>query len=293
MNKQENTGLTVKKQQGLQVISPVQSDNKIVIALQTLRIYEATDKQIVSYLSPAIEKARFDLGLKTDNINSKDNLLFIDSILRDLKDHFGAMTIGEIPIAVYNFSRGHYHAPDKDVFLTPGALSKGFKAYTNEPKRMQAKQELLMLQAPTEEELTPDPEAVEKERIRLIVNAFDVFYKTGTYDDHFNVIYKSIEVYKPIPFNIDKKKEIVEKARQFLIAENKSQSADIHERNKKKINLKVLELITMKDIPISEAMKQMKETLKIQAQKFALIEFFKQLQKENKHIRSFLEIIKS
>lgn len=292
MKDKENTGLTITQPAGaLQVVIPVQSNNQIVLALQTLRIYEATDKQIVTYLSPAIEKARLDLGLKTDFIKKEDNKLFIDSVLKDLKTTFKQMTIGEIPIAVYNFTRGKYHAPGKDVFLTIAALSNGFKAYCEDQTRMQAKQELLMLQAPTEDELTPTPEQVEERRIATIVNAFEVFQRTGIYEDHFNYVYDAIEKYQEIPFDKERKKLIAENARQHLIKENKGQAADKHDKKRKLMNVKLLELVIVKDVPMTEALQAMKVALKAQAKKMALIEFFKDLDKQNHHIKHFLKLI--
>ncbi len=275
----------------LQVIIPARSNNAIVLALQTLRIYEATDKEIVTYLSPAIEKARLDLGLKTDNIVKADNKLFIDSILKDLKTQFSAMTIGEIPIAVYNFTRGKYHAPGKDVFLTIAALSNGFRGYTQDQTRLQAKQELLMLTAPTEDELTPTPEQVEERRIATIVNAFEVFEQTGLYEDHFNYVYDAIEIYQKIPFDVKQKTEIAEEARQFLIKENKGQAADRYDKRKKAMNLKLLELIIVKDVPITEAINLMRVSVKTQAKKIALLRFFKSLCEKNQHIKHYLKLV--
>lgn len=276
---------------GLQVVASVQSNNAIVLALQTLRIYEATDKEIVTYLSPAIEKARLDLGLKTDNIVKADNKLFIDSVLKDLKTQFSAMTVGEIPIAVYNFTRGKYHAPGKDVFLTIAALSNGFRGYMQDQTRLQAKQELLMLTAPTEDELTPTPEQVEERRIATIVNAFEVFKQTGLYEDHFNYVYDAVEKYQEIPFDIERKKKIAEEARQFLIKQNKGQAADKHDKKKKAMNVKLLELVIVKDVPMTEALQAMKTALRSQAKKMALIEFFKDLDKKNEHIKHYLKLI--
>lgn len=294
MSKDQNTELKIISTESteMQVMPIIESNNEIVLALQTLRIYEARDKQIVAYLSPAIEKARLDLGLKTTGISTADNKLFVDAVLKDLKTQFSAMTIGEIPIAIYNFTRGKYHAPGKDVFLTIAALSNGFRAYTQDTTRLQAKQELLMLTAPTEEELEPKPDEVEARRVAIISNAFEVFKQTGIYEDHFNYVYDAIEShYSLIPFDLEQKKRIAEEARQFLIKQNKAQAADKYDKREKSLKLKLLELVIVKDVPMTEALIKLKTELKTQAKKIALIEFFKALDKKNKHIKHFLNLI--
>lgn len=244
----------------------IKSDNALVMALQGKQIGNCSKLEIVAVLSPALEKARFDLGNKIDASAEakKDNIIFLDSVLKDITLFCKFITLDEIPTILHNGSRAKYDEPGK-VFVTVSNVVRWFMSYMTEQTRIDARRELERLKNPPP--APPTPEELEEIRVAMIDKAFTTYKSTRVYVDYGNSVYDAIEKYKPIPLTVERKKEIATKARLFLIAEANRPAKNVFEQKR---NREFVEAV-------SNGYTQAKEQIRIQAKKFALLAFFDDL----------------
>lgn len=273
-SKQNEVAVVSNKSQAVATIKKeiVQSDNRLVMAVQTFRVSEVkADKPVVAVLSAAIEKARLDLGLRTETITTKDNLIFVQSVIDDIRRNCPGLHVGEIPEVIYQFTRGKF-SDGKQVFLTVANLCNAFVKWTNSKERHEAKTELaLMLEPPPVE---PTEEEIEATRLRIIKEAYETYKRTGNYDDSMNYVYESIEKYKQIPFTKDVKTGFMKKAETNLF-ELCQTATSIKDRMRKKEFLQQL----------ADGKKQ--EAVVVEAKKLALLEFFRLMSSKQKELSAF------
>lgn len=268
----------------------------LIAAVQSDRVALAKNKPVAALISEAVEKARFDLGLRTHEISDEDNEMFISNLLDDLRLNFPAIGIQEIPIVIYNFTRGKYTPNDRQIFLTVSNLHLAFKAHMSDMKRQQAKAAALLLAPPAEETKTePTPEQVETQRIEMIVNAFEKYKAKGHYDDISNFVYTAIELYKKIPFNKQQKDAFLELARKNLKKDNSRTSNTIEERKVKKAFIQILSVNTAEDVEsldddVKKRAQMVYKALVAEAKVLALNAFFKDLKEFDADILEFLEL---
>lgn len=267
----------------------------LIAAVQSERIAVVKNKDVVALISEAVEKARFDLGLRSAEITDEDNDLFVSSLLADLRLNFPALGVDEIKIVIYNFVRGKYTPADRQIFLTVANLNKAFEVHMNDMKRQQAKAAALLALPPPEEKTAPTPEEVERQRIEIIVSAFEKFKLKGYYYDASNFVYTAIELYKKIPFDKKRKDGFLNEARVKLKTDNSRTSNTTEERKVKKAFIQILSVNTAEEADLLEdGIKQRAQmvyrALVSEAKNIALNAFFGDLKEFDADILEFLEL---
>lgn len=191
----------------------IPSNNPMIVALQAKRIRDLDDFQIVSQLSEAILKARFDLGLRTDGTTSEDKHFFLDSVLVALKESFSMLTMPEVKLAVNNFTMGNY-TPDGKVFLSVSALCQAFARYMSDQNRQEAKKQLERLREPEPDQ----PTEQEKQALRIenVKKAWQDFKKNGNYEDVGNAVFTTLNRLKLFPYQEARRQMFKEQAKRNL-----------------------------------------------------------------------------
>lgn len=229
-----------------------QSSNPIVMALQGKLISDSTDFDVVSVLSDCVDKARFDIGTRIENISEEDNEKYIESVLADIRTFFYTLTLEQIPMIFHRGTRGKFDNNERIMHLPPVTVSKWFAAWMLSAERLEAQKELEALRTP------PPVVKTEEEKIEMrytwITEAYDKYKQDGTFDDFANVVYEAIEKFKAIPFDAERKKKIADRARAKLI-EGLEKPGGLQQPNKDRILLKELKEGRGKDAIRAEAKK--------------------------------------
>lgn len=242
-----------------------QSDNIYMMALQGTPCKVLTDKEVVTVLSIALDKARADCNYKIDNTpeGKKENRDNIASLLNDIRLFFKTLTDEELKLCIYFGSRAKYDEAGK-VFISVANVSRWLATYMMCKERNDARRTLQAILNPPPVKVIPTPEELEKERVIIITNAYEAYKNTGTFNDVLNMVYDAIEKYKKVPFDDIRKRQIAKRAKDHLI--NKG---DIKHPN----NLSSYD----------------KDLIRVQAKKFALVEFFNDIAEVDEDILHFIK----
>lgn len=175
-------------------------------AFNSKMVKDCTDKEILHVLNDIVTKAIFEGGF--GGKGEVDSLMIITALLPDCKLFFKTLTLDELKLAANRGVRGIYG----DMFgVSVASLSKVFNGYMGDMKRQEAKRVLIEASAPKVE---APKEVSETEWVRLSIEAFNKFKKSGVYEDWGNIIYLLLERKGLLNYSNERKaeiKQIVEK----------------------------------------------------------------------------------
>ncbi len=170
-------------------------------ALNSKKVVDCVDSEIMMSISAGVAKAIFDLGHQAKDVTEYQQMC--NSIFIKVRRRFGMLTLDEIKLACEYGSEGAYG----DVMgVNVVQVTKWLQAFVADLRRIKAKKELLASQEskPEQKQLT------ESDYTNLALSAFDKYKETGYYNDYGNIIYNFLERSGIINFCDQRKKEIKE-----------------------------------------------------------------------------------
>lgn len=186
-----------------QVLTDALTNSKMVCECEPIEVDVA--------LSAIIEKSIFYLGLNT---KADDRDYIKELVLADVLRRFPRLTVDEIVAYIDNGAHGRYGevrglAP-KDIFswIVAGSTSQ---------ERKEVAAEIAKLAEPA-----PEPTEAQKEQTAWnnLVNAWLVFKRDGSFNDHGNSVYTTLQVNGKIKYTDEQMADFARIAKTDVIKEN-------------------------------------------------------------------------
>lgn len=188
----------VKNPIEIPVFAPISKSNReIILAYSNYpKVSEYTDKNFVgNKVTEYIGVTFFYVGIKAENMHSKDLMLYYQTVVRDIYNDFSDLTIKEIELAFHMGVRGQlgeFHG------INPATFYKWLKTFCQTVK-LEARKEHKALAATKEEPKEKIFTEEEKNRNNQIwcndvLNAYDRFIETNNYSfrDMGGLLYKRL-----------------------------------------------------------------------------------------------------
>lgn len=265
---------TTNNNTGLTTVVIHQSNNALVMKLQGKVIRTATPLELATVVSACVEKARFDLGLRNDNITAKDLSDFKDAIIAEIKTFFYTLTLEEIAEVFHRGTRGKF-TDDGKVFLTVANVSQWFAKFMMLQERLEAKIELKRLSEPPP--YVPTEEEQEQIRLQFIAEAYAKYKADTTFDDWYNKVFEAIEKYRPFDFTLEEKIAFGKTAKQNLIEAASKPARNLAQQQKNRAFAQA----------VIEG--HAKSEIAIEAKKVALRDFFRRLAEQDLDIMLWIK----
>jgi len=171
-------------------------------ALDSPLVKDSDDNAIKAALSQGINSAIFIMGHPSKGVDELS--MMINELLRDVKFVGSTLTLSELVLMCQNGSKEAY---GQNFGVNVSTINKWMMGMIGDMKRQAAKKSLYDASIPKEE--TPK-EVSDQEWIRLSIEAFDKFKKSGVYEDWGNIIYLFLERKGLLNYSNERKAEIKE-----------------------------------------------------------------------------------
>jgi hypothetical protein len=199
-----------------------QTELKVVQATNFPRVKEQQKQKLSQLVSSIINSCVIILG-HSKKFEDEERFLIEREIVNDIFANFSGLTFEEIRLACSLGARGEYKSkPDEVVYFSVKSVYEWLKAYIATSKRA-----AMQKQARFEQDRFKKPEPTPEELKKLeddfisecILKPYKIYQKTGEYlfDNRGNVIYNKLDKLGVIPFTVERKKEIFERAKNRVL----------------------------------------------------------------------------
>jgi hypothetical protein len=198
-----------------------ESEKRIVQATTSPKIKSQPKTRLESVITSMVTSVIIILGHNA-KFSDQERKLIEREIVNDIFTNFGGLTYDELRIVFSLGARGEYKTkPDEVVYFSVASVYNWLKNYISKTKR-----EAMQKQARFEQDQHKPKEPTEEEKRRMgdfflneyILKPYRHYLKTGEYhfDNRGNVIYNTLDKLGVIPFTVQRKKEIFERAKQMI-----------------------------------------------------------------------------
>lgn len=248
--------------------------NNELEGLKGSRVSVSTHEDIRNAIKVAVIKAHIALKRSFEKIEIR---FVIDQLKDEVIRSFPAIRLEEIQLAIHKGTMGEY---DKVYNLSLAFFVHCIRSYMNSDARILAGKKYL--EQSTKFELPqhiPTKEEVEKTKVQMVLNAFEVFKSKGHYKDYGNYIFNSLVTFGVVNISENDKIYIWKSARTKVInALSNPYETSIDKRNENAKNLK--DVLENKE----------HELIYVEAKKIALNKFFGDLVLMETEITDLIEI---
>lgn len=219
----ETTEITTSKHRQL---CPALTDKeaKIVQATTSPKIREQPKIRLESCVTSMVTSVIIILGHNA-KFSDTERKLVEREIVNDIFTNFSGLTYDELRICFSMGARGEFKTkPDEVVYFSVASVYNWLKSYITQTKR-----EAMQKQARFEQDKFETKKPTEEEKKRLgdfffneyILKPYKHYRETGEYhfDNRGNIIYITLDKLNAIPFNVERKKSIFERAKQMILAQ--------------------------------------------------------------------------
>src|SRR6188768_3957826 len=206
------------------VLSPdlTELQKKIIEAAKTEKVKDQPRQKLQALVTTLITSVIIILGHAAKFSDTERNMIERE-IVNDIFVNFKTLSFDELRIIFSLGARGEYKTkPDDVVYFSVSTVYQWMKSYISQTKR-----DAMQKQARFEQDrLTPkEPSAEEKRKMNefflqeYILKPYKHYLKTDEYhfDNRGNVIYTTLDKLGVIPFTVQRKKEIFERAKQLVM----------------------------------------------------------------------------
>lgn len=201
-----------------------EGEKRIVMATSLPKIKDQPKERLDACITGMVTSVIIILGHNAKFSDSERKLIERE-IVNDIFTNFGGLTYDELRIVFSLGARGEYKTkPDEVVYFSVASVYNWLKSYISKTKR-----EAMQKQARFEQDQFKPKEPSEEEKKRLgdfflqeyILKPYKHYLATGEYhfDNRGNVIYNTLDKLGVIPFNVQRKKQIFERAKQMILAQ--------------------------------------------------------------------------
>jgi hypothetical protein len=257
-------------------------EKKVVEASRKEKVKDQPRQKLQTLVATLVTSVIIILG-HSIKLSDNERQLIEREIVNDIWLNFKFLTYDELRLIFSLGARGEYkNRPEDIVYFSVATVYNWLKSYVAQTKR-----EAMQKQARFEQDKqTPKPPTEEEKKkmeqfflSEYIIKPYNEYLKTGEYifDNRGNVIYNTLDKMKVIPFSVERKKEIFERAKAIILEEL---SQWIGPEIKTKIQ------------NIRDGSGPGHEEVKSLAKEIALKEFFEELRGQEMSLEDFIELRK-
>lgn len=195
---------------------------RVVVATSLPKIKDQPKTRLEAVVTSLVTSVIIILGHNA-KFSDQERKLIEREIVNDIFTNFGGLTYDELRLCFSLGARGEYKAkPDEVVYFSVATVYNWLKSYITHTKR-----EAMQKQARFEQDQMKPKEPTEEEKRQMgdffvqeyIIKPYNHYVKTGEYlfDNRWNVIYKTLDKMGVMPFSVERKKEIFERAKQMVV----------------------------------------------------------------------------
>lgn len=248
--------------------------NNELEGLKGTKVSLSAQEDIRNAIKVAVIKAHIALKRSFEKIEIR---FVIDQLKDEIIRSFPAIRLEEIQLAIHKGAIGEY---DKVYNLSLAFFVHCIRSYMNSDARVLAGKKYLEQSAKLElPPHIPTKEEIEKTKINMMLNAFDIFKLKGHYKDYGNYIFNSLVSFGVVNISEADKIEIWKSARTKVINElSNPYETSIDKRNENSKNLKLV--LENKE----------HELIYVEAKKIALNHFFREVKEMDVDLKDLIKL---